>query len=248
MRRTLIFSHIPKTGGSTLTQILKKKMGRSNSLHYPAHEKAHLLKKLSPAYKRRIHFVYGHCRFGCHRYFRSPYTYITLLRDPIDRVISTYYFIRSQPQNPHYEIAQSLTLEQYVNWHDPNITQQITNHQTRFLSGKSEPCLMLAKKHLQTHYLLVGLTERYVETVFLLHKKCNWKLSSYTKENVNHTRPPRSAVPQSIIDKIVALNQLDLQLYQYAQSRFEQQLQQLSLAHQEKLQQYKKHIQLLSST
>ena len=39
--------------------------------------------------------------FGLHEILPQPATYITVLRDPIDRVMSAFYFMRSYILHPH---------------------------------------------------------------------------------------------------------------------------------------------------
>ena len=39
----------------------------------------------------------GHMPFGIHKRLPQDYTYITFLRDPIERVVSAYYFARNYP-------------------------------------------------------------------------------------------------------------------------------------------------------
>ena len=40
--------------------------------------------------------------FGLHKILPQPVTYFAVFRDPIDRVISAFYFMRNYPLNPNY--------------------------------------------------------------------------------------------------------------------------------------------------
>ena len=44
--------------------------------------------------------VLGHFGFGIHRHIPRNSVYMTILRDPVDRVLSLYYHIRRWPRSP----------------------------------------------------------------------------------------------------------------------------------------------------
>ncbi len=79
--------HIPKTGGKTLWKILKKQQ----DTYHVWHRK--MFKKLD-----------------------KPVSFFTMLRDPVDRVLSTYYYIRSYEADPLHDILQDITLEEFVDY------------------------------------------------------------------------------------------------------------------------------------
>ena len=47
----------------------------------------------------RIRYLSGHVPFGVHRVFDRPARYITVLRNPVERVVSSFYF-QKQIKNP----------------------------------------------------------------------------------------------------------------------------------------------------
>jgi hypothetical protein len=73
---------------------------------------------------------------------------------------------------------------------------------------------------------VVGLTERFDETMLLLKKAYGWRLPFYERRNVSTKRPPREAIPAHILRQIEADNALDAALYTYAQELFEEQVRQ----------------------
>ena len=44
----------------------------------------------------------GHMLFGLHAILPQPATYITVVREPVDRVISSFYFMRNYKLHPLY--------------------------------------------------------------------------------------------------------------------------------------------------
>ena len=98
--RTLIFVHIAKTAGTTLKRILEKIYRRDSIVtvtrDLESKDINNILvddfKRLSPQEKRKIRFIRGHLPFGLHQYINNPYDYITMLRHPVERAVSWYYF------------------------------------------------------------------------------------------------------------------------------------------------------------
>ena len=76
----------------------------------------------------------GHMGFGLHDYLPQGASYITMLRDPIDRIVSHYYYVlQNQGHYLHKEVAgKGLSLEQFA---DSALSTELDNGQTRVLAG-----------------------------------------------------------------------------------------------------------------
>lgn len=71
----------------------------------------------------------------------------------------------------------------------------------------------------------VGLTERFEESVALLCHELGWDFpAQISDENVNRARPKRVQIPGSALSLLTELNQLDLELYHWAEGIFRQRL------------------------
>jgi hypothetical protein len=231
----LIFMHIPKTGGSTLNNIFKQQYQIGELLN---HTSADILLQEAKAEKgNRIKAISGHHDFGIHKHFNCPSTYFSMVREPVDRVVSLYYFLASTPQYLNYESVKNMTLEEFV-----VKNAQAKNHQTSFFSGENQLNLEVAKKNLEAYFPVVGVTESFDESVFLLKKLYGWKNIVYKKENVTKKRPKIKDVPLSTIKLIEEYNRLDIELYNYAKKRLQQQLNTLTHAEKNELQAYKKQV------
>src|SRR5438477_7017615 len=115
----VIFLHVPKTAGTTLNRLIE--------WEYPLFQmysvdpvffrwSAARLRKLSKERLRKIRVFKGHMLFGLHEVLPQSATYITVLRDPIERTLSAYYFMRSYKLHPMYWKfkRESWTLEDFV--------------------------------------------------------------------------------------------------------------------------------------
>jgi hypothetical protein len=101
----------------------------------------------------------GHFPFGIHQLLPKPSTYLTVLRDPINRVVSLYYHALKYSNNPLHErlVAERIGLKEFVS---DIACKEAHNDQTRRLSGLnpdfgrcSGEMLEIAKENLRVHFL-----------------------------------------------------------------------------------------------
>jgi len=104
----MIFTHIPRTAGTTVSQTIKrgiKKPGRLSSRDmlniYYAYELEHKI-PLNPA------FLHGHLPYGIHRIFRQNqvFKYITFVREPVERFQSALYWLLNK-KNVHQKLKNA---------------------------------------------------------------------------------------------------------------------------------------------
>jgi hypothetical protein len=222
----VIFLHLPKTAGTTLNRLIE--------WEYPLFEmysidpvffrwsSAHLWRLPARRLKRTRVFK-GHMLFGLHKILPQPATYITVLREPIDRVISAFYFMRSYVLHPFYWKLrrENWTLEDFVR-RSPR-----ENVQSKIVAGADfySPCtaqiLEQAKENLFRYFSVVGLSERFEESLALMKLRFGWKLQRYSSFNVTRARPNKRDLPQSLLDLIVEKNSFDIALYEYATRLFQ---------------------------
>ena len=221
----IIFLHVPKSAGTTLNRLIE--------WEYPLlamytvdpvlfRWSRERLWRLPKRRLKRFRIFKGHMKFGLHEVLPQPATYITVLRDPIDRMISAFYFMHTYKLHPNYWKfrREGWTLEDFVKrWPKANL-------QTKMIAGADydAPCtaeiLRKAKENLQ-YFSVVGLTERFEETLALMKVRFGWKLQSYSSFNVTRARPKKRDLPQSTLDLIAERNRFDIELYDCVAKIFE---------------------------
>lgn len=223
----VLFLHIPKAGGMSLGEYVynqccadeprddgQLKAGvayldygfiKEPGLAVPEHVRR-LLQRSD------LRAVIGHFWFGLHEHVARPHVYVTLLRDPFERVVSLYHYAK---------LHETMSLEEFLR--APPF-KEVDNDQTRRLAGQDPPlgrltraALDTAKENLRRYFAVVGTVERFDETLALLRLKLGWtrEVVSYPR-NVNRDRPPLASFPREAIEAVRARNELDLELWQYA--------------------------------
>lgn len=231
---TVIFLHIPKAGGMTLNRILEQRYPREQiySLEREKPRQAiERFKALPESERARYRLLKGHVLYGLHEAVPRPSMYITILRDPVERVISQYYYARSRPDHYLYSRLnqKGMTLYEYV---ARNVTPEISNQQTGMLAGQgvaerhtplTGESLARAKHNLKTHFRVVGLTEEFDTSLLLLQRAFGWKLPLYLRENVTSEKPRGAQIDSRARELLAERNALDAEIYAFARELFEAQ-------------------------
>jgi Sulfotransferase family len=99
----LVFLHIPKTGGTTLNRIIEWQYSPLSIFTidpYGIRATSERFKTFSEERRRRLRVVRGHLYYGIHEFLPQGRTYITMVREPVARVLSQYYFMLRRPLDP----------------------------------------------------------------------------------------------------------------------------------------------------
>ena len=172
----------------------------------------------------KIKLLRGHMPFGLHAYFSNRCDYITILRDPAERILSEYsrfimWLDKSHIKN--FEKIDGMTLGDFIK----SRLAAVNNYQTRVFSGnwkeqyeEVEPLgsemLRKAKNNLRRYFKVVGTTNRLDETILILAKKFGWKNYYYFEKKQMSKR--ENTIPEEYRKIIADKNKLDAELYNFA--------------------------------
>lgn len=231
----VLFLHIPKAGGSTLGEYVYNQCCVPNAsddnplnagvayLEYGFIKDPELTipeHVVSLLGRRDLRAVIGHFWFGLHEHLTQPFRYITLLRDPVERVVSLYYFTKMQ---------ETMSLEEFAR--NPPF-REVDNDQTRRIAGVNPPVgectretLDLARENLRRHFDVVGTTERMDDSLAQLNVKLGWHRDVVSfPRNVNAERPKSSVITCEAVEAVRARNELDYELWRYASELLDAQI------------------------
>lgn len=224
-RRALIFLHIPKTAGTTLNRIIEWQYNPFLIFTmdpYRIRATAERLATLPESRRSKLQVVRGHLYYGVHEFLPQGATYITMLREPVARFLSSYYFVQRRPLHPmHRKVTtERVGVEDFI-----RLTPHKQNFQCKLIAGVkgNESCdqamLNRAKEHLARSFSVVGICERFEESLVVLARTFNWEIPYYENRKVAKTRHKVEPIE---IEMIREHNRFDLELYDFGKQLFEE--------------------------
>lgn len=224
----VLFMHVSKTAGTAFREAMVKNYKQSEVAYlYP--DPPGLLSDnlaLLPLQQReRFRLVVGHFQYGIQQFLPQPSIYVSIVRDPVARVISEFrYLLRRQPAGDG-ENASALDLVELLKQRKYSI---LDNHMVRCFSGVSEKdfppgsinrqVYELAVHHLRKSFAFVGHQEKSQEAYRALQQRFDWKPDSL--ELVNAASGPISKEYETARRAIEHFNSWDCLFYSEVQRIF----------------------------
>ena len=178
-----------------------------------------------------------------HQFIKYDCDYITFLRNPIDRSISHYFFIKQGPlneENMHINFNQRKINRRYSleSIFQKNRFQKyklfsswlIDNMQTRYLAGwkyyylpkNSKLLINVAKYNLKNKIKAFGLKEEYDNSIKIFQNIFGWEKNNQIVDRQMTTRIIKE-VSDLDLKAVKENNLLDIELYEFAQELFKDQ-------------------------
>ncbi|VVC34688.1 Sulfotransferase,P-loop containing nucleoside triphosphate hydrolase [Cinara cedri] len=206
----VIYNRVPKTGSTSFVNVAYDLHARNSFrvLHVNVTGNSHLLSLydqfrfidnttqwLLPAFYHG-HFAYiDFERYG----YKKPH-YIQLLRKPLDRLVSYYYFLRyGDDYRPHLvrkkHMDSATTFDECVDRGGPDCQANLLWLQIPFLCGQSADCwtpgsewaLRQAKRNVLEKYTLVGVTEKLTQFLQMLELVIPGDMFRNASEHFQHS-------------------------------------------------------------
>lgn len=162
----------------------------------------------------------GHFRMNHAERIRSTYRSVklfTMLRDPVERVLSDYYYQRT-PRHPPYERfrAQFPTLESFVE------SRSAQNGMHDHLALPSDGSVQAVIDRVESTFSFVGTQETYPASFRLLFRLLGRDRAPSLHENKTVRRQASDAESDARLRaRIRALNALDVEVYDHFRHRLE---------------------------
>lgn len=242
----LFFCHLPKTAGMTLRAILENHFRESEVFGYDR------LRDIPASFAvsdfARYRLIRGHfLRSTIISVLPTEPFVMTMLREPISRVISAYRHIRREPTHQmHKQIGgKDCTLSQFLDRVQPPLHN--FNTQTVYLSApapedrtlkgallheakigrdRGDYASLSRAKEALLEMGFFGIAERFAESAALLGSRLGWEpLTDFQNQNVDDSGEP-SVDDRTALDRIAEQNRLDIELHQFGTALFAEQYRQ----------------------
>jgi hypothetical protein len=224
----IVHLHIPKTAGTALRTAFEKTA--NGSLRISPHFQEAKYADLDPS---EFDFFSGH--FGFKTAAKLDGKIITVVRNPLDRFVSLYYFLRQQfdqgrEKGQRATLASRYSLSEFVKIRDePSLLEPFYNTMTwqiacgaplaqrrelRLVGKTDDDILQLALANLAT-FSLVGVQEKLELFADALAKKFSVELK-IKKVNVTTARPDAKDIGAATTNAIRDWTFMDHALYEHA--------------------------------
>ena len=188
----------------------------------------------------RFDLIMGHFSYGLHRFLSRPCVYVTLLRNPLERFCSFYLqLLRDHPYSREL-VARNYSIEEHLRegegagrfW--SRAQGQLTDMIFTPCGGGGDSAIewtglsnirkdtQALKSRLSNSFMLVGLSERLDDFVFMLCRMMGWPPGALGHKNRN---PGRISAAQMLspeqVDRANKLLSTEWALYRHAEEIFQ---------------------------
>jgi hypothetical protein len=200
------------------------------------------------------HIYAGHFPFGLHQWLSRPSCYMAIVRNPLERIVSLYHYsiqyrelllnFRKQTGKSPQELFDSREIpdfyvdflpwirgEQTLAGFLRCLSPELDNGMVRRFSGigmEPYPCpaeaLDMAKDNIEKYFSVVGVQERYEDTVQLARATFEVNLSAFHVNKGVHKQQKGQKVNLALKRRIKQMNRLDSDLYNWVLAGFDKKL------------------------
>ncbi len=209
-RIELLSLHIPKTAGTSLRNMLKEHYGEEHAVRFDISHASGRIDIENQIFSKsklpkKIRVVHGHFYYSTAvelLELSDDVKWISWVRDPVERVISNYFYLSKRLKEELDEEARGLnilakmqkTLLEYAH------NEINRNRMFKFLDGAA-----LEK------FFFIGLYENYNEDIMELAAKLDIAVPEILQHNITGTK---KEVSQDEIEEIRELNKQDIEIYE----------------------------------
>lgn len=228
---TLRFLHIPKTAGTTFTSILKRQYfgNKCFSFTYDINSDTRRYEALSDIERASITLFTGHAPIMTGIKDADNATTITFLRDPVSRVKSFCQHV-SEGKSPYLINdfpPSTFNLDDFLDSGKGELSnlQAKTLINTRSCETPLFDSLLPAEARdaaldcLFNKISYFGLQEYFNESLIIFSSALNWKMPFYAYKNKKENSKLIQFKPRHL-QKIAALNAIDIEIYNHAREHF----------------------------
>lgn len=223
--KKILFEHVPKCGGTSIVNYLVSHYG-NDQVYYIRGDRARAyidhFKRLTGQERNKYRLIFGH---GAHHLLEcvaESWIKLTVLRNPVQRIISHYHYVLRTPDHYLYQkvTSEGLTLKAYAT---RGLSGELRNNLVCRFTGLAaedaerhpEDSVERAIQTLREKYDVVGVLAHLEAAMDLLKEKAGFT-KAFGSRKLNSTRyqVPLASIPESTKSAIAEVNSLDMRLYE----------------------------------
>lgn len=218
-----LHTHIPKTAGSSLSSGLSGIVGGASTMEL-RYRRAIPIEDMCQADRDRLHLVSGHFSYGVHEHFSRSPLYVAAVRDPAERAVSNWRFLRGAPDHGGHDKAMELDFPAFWDWQCREDTRSALNAQSRILCGGTSASEDLLARRIENDYFLLVPQKHMTRTLQRLRGAFGVGWARTPPHNVSKGHDV--TLDPALRAEILAANATDAALVRRVEDEFEERLRQ----------------------
>ncbi len=209
MARQLVFVHIPKTAGLALHSTLETIYGKESTLRVSNDDDLQRLRRLPDSQVIDKAFVSGHFFYrDIRNRCQTDSLLISVLRDPIKRILSNYNYITNWDKHPLHEKTVRQSFSEYVYANRKFFTSLCCRQLADAQKADS------AIEVVQSRYALVGTTEHLPAFITALGGIIGVNIAEQ-RTNASLGQGPRIDLSSGLCQALLEITEEDRKLFEF---------------------------------
>lgn len=184
--RLLVFVHIPKAAGTSLNDVLRRVYGRT-FLQFHRRVQDFDIKSVTPDMARNILALSAHMPYGFHRklgpkphrragdglFEGRSVSYISVVRDPVERLYSFYRYVTVTPAHILHHETKGMDCRTFFEYLAETGNRSLGDQQCALINGRRADA-QSAIRNIEENYLAVVTLENISGLVSYLERTLKW--------------------------------------------------------------------------
>ncbi len=214
--RPLVFFHAQRTAGTTIKAAFQQEFGKDNCLYQRTSNEFCDWKKLDGEVLNKYRIYAGHYNYAPKEMDCNPLIF-SVIRDPIDRAISLYHYLKTRPEHKLHDLAVNEDILTFYQKAVEIAPDYVSNTQTLRVSGGV--CFENARRIVDEKFFLIAPFERLGD-IFFTFSGMGFLSYRNFPEKKQRSAHHNEYYDKNLRDFIKEINASDFELFDYSKLFF----------------------------